>query len=471
MVWNKMSTLSLVVLAGVVTTAGASFIPSHGVGVSRLAPHAAMMVAGTYSSDDWYGESWREKEKAEEDEQQGPSSSSRWLKLADCDVLPPPSGSLCAGIVHFVGGALVGTAPRQTYSAFLEEVSDAASVCIVCTPCTGLTGLDHYQAATEVMLRWCAALPDVQAMLAARDGGLDATRLPVLGLGHSLGAKLLVLLGSDAKMAEALGPNPRCANALIAYNSYSAKRSVPLLEQAAGLGDAAKASGLASAAAPAVSSLTGLGESLGVGASAGLSALASGLMGGGSGREGSGAEATKAAFAEGLEGAARSLGALGREVGSVGRRVEDEFVRDVEVEDAAPLDEFTPSPEETAGLVSARYAVGRNLLVRFSDDSIDESSSLARLLQARFTDANTGIGGRLDFKKLDGTHVTPNAPNVKSYLGALDPALLASLAPGLAGPAASEAVKALQRASEQRAIASAAVAEFAQREFDRARAE
>ena len=140
--------------------------------------------------------------------------------------------------------------------------------------------------------------------------------------------------------------------------------------------------------------------------------------------------------------------------------------------EAFPLeDEFTPGPAETDRILGARYAVGRNLVLKFDEDTIDQSSGLARLLKARFTDELTGIGGRLDFKKLDGTHVTPNAPNVKSYLGALDPALLASLAPGLAGPAASEAVKALQRASEQRAIASAAVAEFAQRELDRARAE
>ena len=46
------------------------------------------------------------------------------------------------------------TRPRASYGAFLEGLSDGANVCIVATPCTGLeTGLDHWQAASEVMLR------------------------------------------------------------------------------------------------------------------------------------------------------------------------------------------------------------------------------------------------------------------------------------------------------------------------------
>ena len=176
------------------------------------------MVAGTYSSDDWSGDSWAEVEQDDEED----DSSRRWLKIAGCDVLPPPSAS-CAGVVHFVGGALVGSAPQQAYGAFLEGVSDSANVCIVATPCNGLdTGLDHWQAASEVMLRWCAAQSEIDTMLQTRQlPRLDA--LPVVGLGHSLGAKLLLLLGSDASMSEALGTR-RCANALLCYNNYSAKK-------------------------------------------------------------------------------------------------------------------------------------------------------------------------------------------------------------------------------------------------------
>ena len=421
------------------------------------------MVAGTYSSDDWFGGSWREAQDATDDEDDGPRASSRWVRIAECDVLLPPPGELCSGIVHFVGGALVGTAPKAAYSAFLEDISDATGACVVCTACTGLTGLDHWQAASEVMLRWCAAESEIRSSLAARDGGLDATRLPVVGLGHSLGAKLLVLLHADPKMAQTVGA--RCANALVSYNSYSAQRSIPLLQQATGLADAARASGLASAAAPAVSSLGGLGETLGAGASAGLSALASTLAGGLATGSDESSDVARA-VAGGLEDAARSLGALGRSVGTAGRTAaaaaaETPTKGERAAGDDEVADEFSPSPEETSALVSASYAIGRNLLVRFADDPIDQSSALARLLQARFTDAETGLGGRLDFQRLDGTHVTPNAPDWSAYLRGLDRGVVESVG-------AADAADALERAAAERAAASATVADFIQRELRRA---
>jgi hypothetical protein len=38
--------------------------------------------------------------------------------------------------------------------------------------------------------------------------------------------------------------------------------------------------------------------------------------------------------------------------------------------------DFSPSAEETDALVESRYAVRRNLLVRFTDDELDQSVSL-----------------------------------------------------------------------------------------------
>lgn len=45
--------------------------------------------------------------------------------------------------------------------------------------------------------------------------------------------------------------------------------------------------------------------------------------------------------------------------------------------------EFTPPPSETKAMIRSSYAVRRNLLLRFSDDTIDETLPLAVLLQAR----------------------------------------------------------------------------------------
>jgi hypothetical protein len=133
-------------------------------------------------------------------------------------------------------------------------------------------------------------------------------------------------------------------------------------------------------------------------------------------------------------------------------------------------DEFTPSPAETDAILSARYAVGRNLLVRFASDEIDQSSGLARLLQARFTDEQTGIGGRLDFKRLEGNHATPNAPRLPT--AAELEATLASLGGPAAAAGLADAVGAVRdvaaKADDERAAASEAVADFCRREAGRA---
>lgn len=168
-------------------------------------------------------------------------------------------------------------------------------------------------------------------------------------------------------------------------------------------------------------------------------------------------------LADSLDSAARALGSLGRGVGDAGSRASDTFAERASSSSSEPLipDEFEPSPQETERLVLSKYAVGRNLLVRFRDDPIDQSSGLARLCRTRFTDDVTGIGGRLDFKSLDGTHVTPNAPELGPYLAGLDPNLVESVGAG-------EAARALEQAGRERDEASEAVAAFAWREVKRA---
>merc|ERR1740124_2139022 len=62
----------------------------------------------------------------------------RWQQIGACDVLLPEFGGECGAIVHFVGGALVGGAPQQTYGAFLETLADHG-LCVVANPSGGGT--------------------------------------------------------------------------------------------------------------------------------------------------------------------------------------------------------------------------------------------------------------------------------------------------------------------------------------------
>lgn len=80
--------------------------------------------------------------------------------------------------------------------------------------------------------------------------------------------------------------------------------------------------------------------------------------------------------------------------------------------------EFSPSPEDTLRQIASSYRQPRNLVVRFSRDTIDQSGRLIGVLQARAGDASTLL-------ELPGDHLTPASGGLrKQFLGdwADDPA-------------------------------------------------
>jgi len=64
---------------------------------------------------------------------------------------------------------------------------------------------------------------------------------------------------------------------------------------------------------------------------------------------------------------------------------------------------FTPKPEETRRLIKSYYGVSRNLLIKFKDDMIDETSALAQVL------SDSAISSMLDMsiRSLPGDHGLP----------------------------------------------------------------
>lgn len=54
--------------------------------------------------------------------------------------------------------------------------------------------------------------------------------------------------------------------------------------------------------------------------------------------------------------------------------------------------DFYPSPAESRSIISASYGVAPTLVVRFSDDSIDESAEIVRLLRQRMGAGEPGRG-------------------------------------------------------------------------------
>ncbi|WP_017654812.1 DUF1350 family protein [Fortiea contorta] len=189
------------------------------------------------------------------------------------------------GIIHFLGGAFVATAPHLTYRWILEQLANKGYV-IIATPF--INTLDHTAIAKSVLLNFERTLERLYDTASLRK-----LYLPTYGVGHSMGCKLHLLIGSQSAVE-------RAGNILISFNNYAARDAIPLVEQF-------------------------------------NSALAI---------------------------------------------------------------EFTPNPIETSKLVQERYNVRRNLIIKFSNDTIDQSAALSKILQERFEEMVT-------IQTLPGTHTTP----------------------------------------------------------------
>ncbi|AUT00089.1 hypothetical protein CLI64_06685 [Nostoc sp. CENA543] len=215
-----------------------------------------------------------------------------WKEIRGNWVLIPPNP---VGIIHFLGGAFVATAPHLTYRWLLEQIA-AKGYVIIATPFVNT--LDHIAIAKTVLLNFDRTIERL-----SDSGALRKAYLPAYGLGHSMGCKLHLLIGS-------LFPVERAGNILISFNNYAAKDAIPLVEQF----------------------------------------------------------------------------------------------------NSALTIEFTPSPLETNKIVQEGYQVRRNLLIKFQNDNLDQSTVLTKILKARFPEMVTA-------QILPGNHTTPLGQDIKWQTG------------------------------------------------------
>jgi len=223
-----------------------------------------------------------------------------WQEISGNWVLVPDRPT---AIIHFLGGAFVATAPQVTYRRLLERLAMQGYV-VIATPFVNT--FDHHAIAQTVYRNFNRALERLY------ETSLRQRYLPVYGIGHSMGCKLHLLIGSSF-------PVERAGNVLISFNNYAAKDAVPLVEQ--------------------------------------LSSLFS--------------------------------------------QFSSEFSL-----------EFTPSPLETNQIVAQAYQVRRNLLVKFKDDSLDQSYGITAVLRTRFPEMVIA-------QTLAGNHLTPLGPDLDWKTGAV----------------------------------------------------
>ncbi|KAI8475731.1 MAG: hypothetical protein J3K34DRAFT_403441 [Monoraphidium minutum] len=282
-----------------------------------------------------------------------PGERGDWQEVEGSWVLYPPEGRRPEAMVHFLGGAFVGAAPQLAYRTLLESLA-SRGVLIVATPFS--TGFDHLRSADEIQYKYDRCIAALK---------VDPSTLPVYGVGHSLGSVMHALICSRyAPM--------RAGNALMAFNNRPATDTIPFL------------SPLIAPSARALSPL--------------LAQLAS-----------------PGPLRSTVEGAADAL-----------RGLSPSLLRQVTplIDQLAPIfldvsqgrQEFTPPPLETKAMIRNYYAVRRNLLLRFQDDTIDETLPLAMLLQE-----SSAVSASLDLsvRTLPGDHIRP----LQQSLGSLPPEL------------------------------------------------
>ena len=268
-------------------------------------------------------------------------------------------------------------APNVAYRYVLERLA-ALGYAVVATPFA--LDFDYRKPAASIHEKFGTA----REALDERGCG----RLPMVGLGHSLGALMHVLLSCEHAANER-----SCGTALVSYNNKSVEGAIPAFKEVF---------------VPALGPLEPLARDGGV--------VADGIAR---------VQEARANEFQRLRSAVNGVrDALGLKEGEslvpgvpplVLRGLDDleaaaqlvDQIPDVLASISRGASEFEPAPAEMRGLVAASCALRDPLLVRFADDGIDESRELLEILPA-------AAGATL--AELEGTHVTPLAidPNAPS---------------------------------------------------------
>ncbi|CAI5962753.1 unnamed protein product [Closterium sp. NIES-64] len=262
-------------------------------------------------------------------------------------VLRPPAPLQATAVVHFIGGAFVGASPQLTYRLFLTTLAQRGLM-VVATPYA--SGFDHLRIADEAQFRFDRCMRSLSLKAQPPNDPMD---LPVYGVGHSMGALVHLLIGARYAVE-------RAGNVFLSFNNKEASAAIPLFSPVI--------MPMAQSLGPILTQLLN-NPTLKLGADVAVKQLRD----------------LNAPMVAQLLPLLEQLPPLYRDL-SDGR------------------DQFTPAPAETRRLAQTYYGVRRNLLVRFKDDTIDETADLADTLAA-----GSAVSACLDLamRTLPGDHVRP----------------------------------------------------------------
>ena len=192
-------------LAGIASKPGRRQLPLHPLCMADTAqaqPSTSEMAETKKRNTDRFGDSSKAGNIGNWEEIHG-----NWI------LRPPTSDEPPRALLHFLGGALVGASPHVTYRYMLERLAQKGYL-VVATPFQ--LSFDHLETCDDIITRFELMAPTI-----AREYGA----LPVVGMGHSLGSLLQLLISC-------LFPDtPRAANALMSFNNKPVTDAVPFFEE------------------------------------------------------------------------------------------------------------------------------------------------------------------------------------------------------------------------------------------------
>jgi len=144
-------------------------------------------------------------------------------------LLPPPYVDQPTGIIHFVGGTFFGSSPKLWYGSLLEEIVRGTNCAVVATsiPITiAKNPLHHVKLSRNLQRKFQIAFNDV-----LEDEYGDAIeQVPIVALGHSLGARLLTVLATLEPTQNFDVPKYK-SYILLSFTNYGAAVSIPGVDQ------------------------------------------------------------------------------------------------------------------------------------------------------------------------------------------------------------------------------------------------
>ena len=152
-----------------------------------------------------------------------------WNDIAQV-YLPPPilnSTTYPKTILHFIGGTIFGSYPKTFYATdFLQKIArETHSILVVTAIPISLQAnpLHHDQLAYTL----AKAFRQVYQNILIDEYGLSMVKqMKIVGIGHSLGSRLHVILNTHSSSLRKIALK-RHANILIAFNNYPSMASIP----------------------------------------------------------------------------------------------------------------------------------------------------------------------------------------------------------------------------------------------------